>query len=269
MEDPRPPKDPAFWDRRAGDLSARDAGSSYATDFIAAMGLRPGESVLDVGSGAGTLALPLARAGHDVCAVDFSRGMLDELARQASGDGLRNIVTIEASWDDDWRAAGVGVADIAVASRSLDVPDLRAALLKLQSFARRRVCVTLPADGVYYPGALAWMTVGRRPRRRADHTGAVEILRSEGVEPEVRTITHESSRSFESLDDARAFLQRMVAPRDEGEVAAMERYVTTHLKEVAASDGRISWTQDEPVAVRWAFLAWDKENTAPAGGAPG
>ena len=266
MDTARPPKNPAFWDGRAGHLSARDTGSSYAADFIAAMGLRPSESVLDVGSGAGTLALPLAREGHEVCAVDFSRGMLDELARQAQEQGLRNIVTIEANWDDDWRAAGVNAADIAVASRSLDVPDLRAALLKLQSFARRRVCITLPADGVYYPGALAWQTVGRRPRRRADHTGAVELLRREGVEPDVTIITHESSRSFDSLADARAFLQRMVAPRDKQEVAAMERYLSTHLKKTANGAGRAVWTHDEPIAVRWAFLAWGK-GTAPDEGA--
>jgi hypothetical protein len=40
-----------------------------------------------------------------------------------------------------------------------------------------------------------------------------------------------------------------------------------HIKETAASDGRAVWTPDEPVAVRWAFVAWDKETPAPAGAA--
>jgi SAM-dependent methyltransferase len=241
-------------------MRARDAGSSYASDFIAAMELRPGESVLDVGSGAGTLALPLARAGHPVCALDFSRGMLDELERQASEEGLRNIVTVQASWDDDWRAAGVAAADVAAASRSLEVPDLRAALLKLDVFARRRVCVTLPADGMFYPDVLAWKSVGRRPKQRVDDAAAIDTLRGLGIAPEIRMITHDSSRGFESLAAARAFLLQTVAPRDEQEAAAMDRYIAAHLREAAADGGRAVWTHDEPIAVRWAFLAWGKES---------
>ena len=69
--------------------------------------------------------------------------------------------TIHADWDDDWSAAGAAVADVAIASRSLDVRDLRAALHKLEAFARRRVCVSLPADGLLYPQLLAHEAVGR------------------------------------------------------------------------------------------------------------
>ena len=138
--------------------------------FMAYMRLRPGESVLDVGCGSGALALPLARAGHDVVALDFSAGMLEVLRRRASEDGLRNVRTIHAGWDDDWRAAGVGGADVVIASRSLDVRDLRAALQKLDAFAGRRVCVTLPADGLLLsaaPRARGGRTLHHEARRPA------------------------------------------------------------------------------------------------------
>jgi SAM-dependent methyltransferase len=39
----------------------------------------PGASVLDLGSGPGRIANPLARAGHDVVAVDDSQAMLDHV----------------------------------------------------------------------------------------------------------------------------------------------------------------------------------------------
>ncbi len=250
--------DAAFWDRRARDFRGGDEASPYVAGFIEHLRLRPGESVLDVGCGSGALALPLARAGHDVVAVDFSAGMLDVLRRRASADGLRNVKTIHAGWEDDWRAAGVGAADVVIASRSLDVRDLRAALEKLDEFARRRVCVTLPADGLFYPQLLAHEAVGRPYSRRGDQDTAVNVLRQMGIEAEVRFLEHASAGRYESPEAARESLRRVVAPADEREEKTLERYVAEHLLETAGADGRREWRLEPEISVRWAFLAWDK-----------
>jgi SAM-dependent methyltransferase len=200
----------------------------------------------------------LARAGHDVAALDFSPGMLDVLRRRASADGLRNVKTVHAGWDDDWCAAGVGAADVAIASRSLDVRDLRAALQKLDAFARRRVCVTLPADGLLYPQLLAHEAVGRPYTRRGDQGTAVHVLRQMGIEAEVRSLEHASASRYESPEAALESLRRMVAPADGDEERALERYLAEHLVETTREDGRRAWKQEPEITVRWAFLAWDK-----------
>ena len=250
--------DAAFWDRRARDFRGGDEASPYVAGFVEHMRLRPGESVLDVGCGSGALALPLARAGHDVVAVDFSAGMLDVLRRRASADGLRNVKTIHAGWDDDWRAAGVGAADVVIASRSLDVRDLRAALKKLDAFARRRVCVTLPADGLFYPQLLAHEAVGRPYARRGDQDTAVNVLRQMGIEAEVGFLEHASASRYQSLEAALQSLRRVVAPADEHEEHALERYAAEHLVESAGADGRRELRLEPEITVRWAFLAWDR-----------
>ncbi len=46
---------------------------------------RHGEPVLDVGAGTGRIALDLARAGHEVTALDRDPDLLAELSRRASG----------------------------------------------------------------------------------------------------------------------------------------------------------------------------------------
>jgi len=250
--------DAAFWDRRARDSRGGEEDSPYVAGFVAHMRLRPGESVLDVGCGAGALALPLARSAHEVVALDFSAGMLDVLRRRASAAGLRNVTTIHAGWDEDWRAAGVTVADVVIASRSLDVRDLRAALQKLDAFARRRVCITLPADGLLYPQLLAHEAVGRPCVRRGDGDTAVNVLRQMGIEPEVASLEHASAGRYKSPEAALESLRRMIAPAGEREEQALERYVAGHLAETTGADGRRVWKQEPEIAVRWTFLAWDK-----------
>jgi len=250
--------DASYWDRRAAEYSGGRENSPYVAGFIDAMRILPGESVLDVGCGSGTLALPLARAGHAVIAVDFSEGMLEALRRDASEEGLRRVTTVHAGWDDDWDAAGVPAADVAIASRSLDVRDLRAALTKLDSFARHRVCVTLPFDGRLYPDLLAHEAVGRPYKKRGDSGIAVNVLREMGIAPDVRALEHPSVNQYESPDGALASLRRLIAPADEREDLALRRYVAEHLAETTGDDGRLVWTLTPAIVVRWAFLAWEK-----------
>jgi SAM-dependent methyltransferase len=250
--------DAAFWDRRAREFRGGDEASPYVRGFIDAMQARPGESVLDVGCGSGALALPLARAGHPVTAVDFSAGMLAALRRRLDEEGVHGVRTVQAGWDDDWAAAGIEPAGLAIASRSLDVADLRAALRKLDAFACRRVCLTLPADGLFYPSLLAHEAVGRPLTPHGDHRLALQGLAELGVESEVGILEHGSVSHYDSREQALASLRRVVAPADEQEERALDRYVTAHVVETTTDDGRRLWTQEPVISVRWALLAWDK-----------
>jgi len=247
------PRDASYWDKRADDFSATGDASAYALTFIEYAGLSPGESVLDVGSGSGTLALPLARAGHAVCAVDFSERMLAILRAQAAEEGLGGLRAIRASWEDDWPAAGIRAADVAVASRSIAVTDLRAALRKLDASARRRVCLTAAVDGVL-PALVAHATVGRDYRRHHDYVYVVNVLFQMGILPDVRFMRHEWNQPFADVESARAVIRRLIAPLDEREEAQLGRYLEEHLQE--AGDG--PWKLDQTIVTTWAFIAWDK-----------
>ncbi len=98
------------------------------------LGVSPGDRVLDIGSGPGTLALPLARAGARVTAVDPAEGMLAELRAAAEREGITAITTIHAPWEEiNPDRALAPPYDRVVASFSLTIPDIRSALAAMDA----------------------------------------------------------------------------------------------------------------------------------------
>jgi SAM-dependent methyltransferase len=56
---------------------------------LSAVGLRPGERLLDVGCGTGGLAVQAARLGADVVGLDLSPGQLEKARAAVAAEGLR------------------------------------------------------------------------------------------------------------------------------------------------------------------------------------
>jgi SAM-dependent methyltransferase len=73
----------------AGDFGRIAVGyAPGAAEFIARLGLRPGERVLDVACGTGNLTLPAARAGARVTGIDIAPALVGQLAERAAAEGL-------------------------------------------------------------------------------------------------------------------------------------------------------------------------------------
>jgi len=76
--------------------------------------------VLDIGSGPGNFAIPLARRVAEVAAVEPSQGMADILKRRVEREGLKNVRILLKTWEDvDLAAEGwQGAFDLVLASMS-------------------------------------------------------------------------------------------------------------------------------------------------------
>lgn len=87
-------------DRFARDMSGekRQKRMDDVLGLLAEAGFSPeGARILDIGCGPGTLALPLARAGAEVTALDISTAMLDRIRDAAAEEDL-SIAPMECSW---------------------------------------------------------------------------------------------------------------------------------------------------------------------------
>src|ERR1035437_331930 len=68
-------------------------------DLYLALAARTGGPILELGSGSGRLAVPLAEAGYEVTAVDLDGAMLDRLrarAQKAGADVADRLSVVEA-----------------------------------------------------------------------------------------------------------------------------------------------------------------------------
>lgn len=71
------------WDRKASAFARRNSVSLYTNKFIELLNPEPSWSVLDIGCGPGTIAIPLATIVKHISCLDFSPKMLKILAERA------------------------------------------------------------------------------------------------------------------------------------------------------------------------------------------
>ncbi len=254
-----------YWDSRAPSFAKTAGVSPYTESFLELSGVQEGETIFDMGCGSGTLALPLARAGHHVYAADFSPVMLDLMMQRAKLEGIEEFIhPLELAWDEDWSHVTIPVCDLAFASRSIATTDLQGALRKLESFARRRVCITLTTGLSPRADEVLLQAMGREIPKYPDCVFAFNILWSMGIKPSIeyiRSVRKDGFESFEhAIDQTCEILEATPLER-----TRLIEYAAEHLHEEQAEDGSTSWTFDHTRITSWAFISWnlDEESALP------
>jgi hypothetical protein len=101
--------------------------------------LRPDDTLIDVGGGAGRMSLPLAQYCRDVIVIDPSAGMRAAFEQALDGSGIDNARFLHSGWLE----AGPIEGDVAlIAHVTYFVPDIEAFVRKLNTATKRRVIVS-------------------------------------------------------------------------------------------------------------------------------
>jgi CTP:molybdopterin cytidylyltransferase MocA len=208
--------------------------------------VRPGDSWLDVGAGAGRFALPIAMAldpsGGSVIALDPSSSMLEALRDIVEDYAIENVRTVEARWPpaDPARFA----SDVAlIAHVGYDIEAVGPFVDALEEAARRLCVAVMMARAPASAADPFWPPVHGESRVSLPALPEfIELLRARGAEPAVRTVNVEPRR-FESRDALAGFARRQLWIDPAG---AKEAKLQRALDELAAGDDT-GWTlRDRP-----------------------
>ena len=252
----------AYWNKRAATFT-RFATGEYERWLMDLLALNPGEELLDMGCATGTLAVPLARAGHRVHGCDFAEAMLAILDERAAAENLP-ITSHLLAWEDDWEHAGLGKhsVDVAFASRSLMSGDVSACVRKLDAVARSRAAVVVPDSLLPSrdPRLLTYLgRSARHPRVIREVTRALASLERIPVFATTRTFR---PMRFSSFDEARSDLRRLAGPKPltAREQRLFDAYAAQHFVHEAPADPSEAteghWVLDYPLPVTWVFIGW-------------
>jgi len=240
------------WNKRAPSFAENSVRSNYAEAFIRIIDPKQSWRIFDMACGTGTLAVPLAKHVRNITAADFSDTMLDILRTKCERSNISNIRMMNVSWEDDWNKAGIGIHDIVIASRSLVVDDLRGAIEKLDSFARRQVYIsTIVGDGPH--DRRVFDAIGRELDAGPDYIYTYNLLYQMGINANIAFIVEKNRRSYKTPHDAFQSMQWMIGDMNTDEETKLENYLDKHLVYSAGW-----WTLDYETTVKWAVIWWGK-----------
>ena len=257
-----------YWNKRAATFT-RDATVEYERWLLDLLALETGEEILDMGCATGTLAVPLARAGHRVHGCDFAEAMLAILDERAAAENLP-ITTHLLAWEDDWEEAGLGEnsVDVAFASRSLMSGNVFPAVRKLDEAARSRAAVVVPDSLLPSRDPRLLTYLGRSARHPRVVREVTRALASLGRIPVFATTRTFRPMRFSSFDEARSDLRRLAGPKPftAREQRLFDAYAEQHfVREDAATASEKAgeqWVLDYPLPVTWVFIGWRTDGRA-------
>ncbi|MBX5465931.1 MAG: class I SAM-dependent methyltransferase [Firmicutes bacterium] len=187
--------------------------------------LGPERTVADIGAGVGRFAVPLARAGCRVWAVEPSEEMLERLRQHLGEAGVEDqVVVVPGSWP----SVDVPPVEVALAGYVLQLAeDPVGFVAALDRLATRRVVMALHVDPIQIPEVVARWT-GRPLVPPPQYAELVPHIRAAGVEPEIEIVEEDHRPPWEDPDGVRRWLARLGVPPNAPEAAELEQALLAH-----------------------------------------
>lgn len=239
------------WDKKADSMNKKVHKSIYNEQFVKLLNLEKIDSLLDVGCGVGNLSLKLSPKIKNVYSLDYSTKMLEILEENAKEQNVKNIKTINKSWYDSWDE--VGNADLVIASRSMEVKDMKAALIKLNDKANKKVVISYKVGGSFVSEEIL-NVLKRDIIKKPDYIYLLNILYSMKIFATVNFVQSEGRGTiYTSKEKFIESVSWSIGDLKYEEIQRLENYYDTLNKEQILKED----------FVYWAIISWDKKVSSP------
>ncbi|MGD9595195.1 class I SAM-dependent methyltransferase [Wolinella succinogenes] len=236
------------WDGKAWEINERIHEGFYNDEMERRIDLDGAQSLLDVGCGPGTFALRFAPRLKQVYALDYSPKMLEVLEHNAQKRAISNICPLCLDLEESWE--GVEPCDVVIASRCLEVEDMRAVLQKLHEKAKKAVYITYKNGGSFLEVEVL-EAMGRKITPKPDYIYLLNILYQMGIRASLDFISPQGEPygtfdSFESYHRSTLWSIGEMTPQEE---AGLREYY-----EACQKKGKTPAHKNSS----WAFISWRK-----------
>jgi precorrin-6B methylase 2 len=211
--------------------------------------VRPDDTVLDVGAGAGRYAVPLAMLAHRVVAVEPSPAMRRHLAARLDATGVGNVTVVGAAWPD----AEVSPADVTLCAHVVyGVREIGPFLRALDTHTRRLCLIAIRVE--QHPGLLelARLVLDEERVRQPALIDLYNALAALGIAADVQIGPVSSGFRFADHAEAAAhYADRLRIPAEGATMERLHAALAAHL--IQGHDGRWRWPGPPP---RNAIVSW-------------
>jgi len=235
------------------DANARSMYDDRVKTTIASLDINRNSRVLDIGAGPGTLAIPLAPLVKEITAVEPGAGMVEILKKRAEQQGIRNIISVQKTWEDIELSRDLtGPYDIVIASLSLTMHDIREALAKMDTAASDSVHLFWFVDMPFWERMYAelWEPLHGNPYYSGPKADCLfGVLYQMGIYPDVTMLPLSKEYRFGNREEMLAFFRK----RFGAETPEQEQLVDTYIAPLIRTEGdEVTVSGDSTFAhIRW------------------
>mgnify|MGYP005837542903 CR=1 FL=1 len=234
------------WDIKADSMNKRVHKSIYNEQFLKLLNLEKIDTLLDIGCGVGNISLKLAPKLSKIYCLDYSTKMLELLNENAKKQNINNITTINKSWYDSWD--DISNADLVIASRSMEVKNMKEALEKLNNKAHKKVVISYKVGGSFVSDEILDV-LQKDIIKKPDYIYVLNILYNMGINASLNFVQSEGRGTiYTSKEKFIESVSWSIGSLRSDEIKKLEIYYDN-------LDENKKFKED---FVSWAIISWDK-----------
>ena len=207
------------------------------------------KTFLDVGSGCGTLSIPLAKAGKKVTAMDSSKAMIQDLEDEIKKRSINNILPLQAAWGEiDTKPHDV----ILCANVPGLLRDSSGFLKKSNNLAEKAVFLIVGADpnaNKFYYKELYPLLFNKAFLPKKGFIDIYTSLNNIGILANVKIIEYNFDQPFKDIDEALAFWKAYIPLTTDGHDKILKTFLEKKLER--KKEGLIARFRKKSAIIWW------------------